>query len=213
MSLFSRWSFNPKGFHMCSSFMMLDFVYISFQIQGGFFLLAAEGEKSIGRIMMLLSLLLPRLYIHCHQFTTQPLDLNLGFYSSALLFICNSCRCVGEKTCVCSTCVLFAWVCVCVCVCVLLELQKPQGIVRTGRRRSCWKSREVVLKEITEEGKRFFVVVFSGISWQAVSAQHGCEEEQHRELRLVGEVWLLVLLLASLHNDGKRGNVLTPRRR
>lgn len=29
--------------------------------------------------MMLLSVLLPRLYIHCHQFTTQPLDLNPVF--------------------------------------------------------------------------------------------------------------------------------------
>lgn len=42
--------------------------------------------------MMLLSVLPPRLYIHCHQFTTQLLDLNAGFYSSALLFICNSCE-------------------------------------------------------------------------------------------------------------------------
>lgn len=66
---------------------------------------SSRGRKSIGRIIMLLSVLLPRLYIHCHQFTTQPLDLNLSFYSSALLFICNSCGCGGERTRVYSLCV------------------------------------------------------------------------------------------------------------
>lgn len=86
--------------NVCSC-IMLDFVYISLQIQGAFFPFSSRGRKSIGRIMMLLSVLLPQLYIHCHQFTTQPLELNPDFYSSALLFICNSCRCGGERTHVC----------------------------------------------------------------------------------------------------------------
>lgn len=85
-----------------------------------FFSFSQLREKSIGRIMMLLSVLLPRLYIPCHQFTTQPLDLNLSFYSSALCmsYLFVTAACVWARQHACEICAICASVCVCVCMCM-----------------------------------------------------------------------------------------------
>lgn len=63
---------------------MLDFVYIS--SPRWLIPFSSSRRKSIGRIMMLLSVLPPRLYVHCHQFK-QTLDLKPGFYSFSLIYL------------------------------------------------------------------------------------------------------------------------------
>ena len=125
--LSSSRSFNPKGFwhpQLRKKYMLLYYVGLCLYLISNtrwLFPLRSRGRKSIGRIMMLLSVLLPRLYIRCHQFTTEPLDLNPGFYSSALLFIPNGCGCGGGRTCVRGMCAYVSKdVCVCMCVCALL---------------------------------------------------------------------------------------------
>lgn len=183
---------------------MLDFVYVSLQIQGAFFPFSSRGRKSIGRIMMLLSVLLPQLYIHCHQFTTQPLELNPGFYSSALLFICNSCRCGGE------------WTRVCVCV----ECVHPFMCVwKAGNGNMKCKLRKLERREKKERrdvrGRQRGITgeVFWGERFRLTFSAHYTATSRNRQKGFGWRGWLVVLLLASLHNDGKSGNVLTPSRR
>lgn len=95
-----------------------------FRYKVPFFPFSSRERKSIGRIMMLLSVLLPQLYIHCHQFTAQTLELNPGFYSSALLFICNSCRCGGERI---GACVVCVYTLGCVYECVKARTKRKLG--------------------------------------------------------------------------------------
>lgn len=123
-----------------------------------------RGRKSIGRIMMLLSVPPLRLYIHRHQFTTRPLDLNRGFHASALLFICNSCRCGGERTCVLYVC-MYMLVCVCV-----LEVEAwrqkghEEGAIRKLERREKRKRR--CEREEVRHHRSVFEVRFPDILFQ-----------------------------------------------